>query len=145
MTEFENVLAQFSGRIAWNARIGVGTHVLVEFGQRVMDSEKVQGEYSLWITGAPWRLEQGNKIIAGSGQDDLHSETLECLNGDQIEKITAHRPYFDASIVWRSGKRLRVFCENTDFDTIVFFTPEKTYSFDSTGIVSVADRPSVHF
>lgn len=142
MKSFEEALSQFTGLKAWNARIGIGTHVLVDFGKPVCipDSADIQGEFFFWITGAPWRLEYDGEILAGSGQDELPTDTLECLNGDRISEIIAKDPYFDILIIWESGKLLRVFSENTDFDTIVFFLPGVTYGLDSTGEIDVEDR-----
>lgn len=111
---------------------------LIDFGKPVRRSvsKHIQGEFSFWIPGAPWRLECDGQIIAGSGQDELPPDTLECLIGDRVQEIIARPPHFDVSIIWYSGKTLRVFCENADFSVIDFFLPHIVYSLDSSGKIT---------
>jgi hypothetical protein len=138
MKPFDEVIKEICGKRAWRARKGVGTYVLIEFGEKQVRGTEESGEYSIWIRGAPWRLDEDGKILAGSGQEELSTASIDCLNGDFITSIRAEPPYFDIVLGWQSGRRLHVFCENEEpsWSTLIFFTPVGTYGFGSSGKIS---------
>jgi hypothetical protein len=138
MKQFFDELQKMYGLEAWGVRKGIGTHVTIEFGRRREGEPHPIGEYSLWISGAPWRLEKDGRMLSGSGQDTLSTYDLECLNGDRVLAVQTAPPYFDFVVVWESGRKLSVFCENPDpeVDTLVFIVVHGSYSLGSSGSIT---------
>jgi hypothetical protein len=138
MKNFTEDIQKLYGQEAWGARKGTGTHIQIEFGSQRQGEPYPFGEYSLWVSGAPWRLERNGRIASGSGQDDLSTNDLACLNSDRVLAVEAEAPYFDVIIFWASGYKLSIFCENkrSDLDTLVYYVPHGAYGLDSSGSVS---------
>jgi hypothetical protein len=135
MTDQESVLRTLIGLEAWGARIGDGGYLSIEFGP-VDTNERnrfPRGEFSIWIPGAPWRIEFDGSILVGSGQEGLETAKVLFINGDKITDIKIDRSSLIVDVEWRSGRTLRVFCENTDSSTIEFFLPHCVYSLEKDG------------
>ena len=142
MSDLRYKLSGLIGQDAWGVRIGIGTHLLLEFGAiREIEDGKI-GDFSVWVPGAPWRLDDASKIIAGSGQDDLSIDSVQVLNGDKITDIVIEETYFEVKILWESGLRLSVMSENSDEDTIVFFVCDEVFVVDGTGQLITEQRKS---
>ena len=135
MTDGKSVLRALIGLEAWGARIGDGGYLSIEFGpeNKIERSRFPRGEFSIWIPGAPWRIEFDGSILVGSGQEDLETTKVNFINGDRIEDIKIDELSLIVDIEWRSGRTLQVFCENIDSSTIEFFLPNCVYSLESDG------------
>ena len=62
--------SQVVGLRAWDASIGVGSFLTIEFGKpRVTSVGVTQGSFHLWVYGSPWIIRERGTTIATSGQD----------------------------------------------------------------------------
>ncbi|MGB8065288.1 MAG: hypothetical protein WCF26_25625 [Candidatus Sulfotelmatobacter sp.] len=67
-----DVFAPVAGQTARDCWLGYGNALFLEFGQPqpLLDREThPRGEWGLWSDNIEWRIEQGNRVIAGSEDD----------------------------------------------------------------------------
>jgi hypothetical protein len=146
MKQLYDALAEISEFDAWGARVGHGTHVLIDFGPStsVGPREQLRGEFGIWIPGSPWRLMKEGIILAGSGQDVFASDTLGQLNGDRIKTFRILPDSFDVVLEWASGSLLYVFNEYCSDDHLVVFYKQQCFSISSTGGIMIEFNEKKH-
>lgn len=78
------------GQRIWRSELGVGSFITLDIGGRRMNSVgNEQGEFHLWVYGAPWALLRSDNIERSS--DDLATQmriAISELTGNAIRKIS---------------------------------------------------------
>jgi hypothetical protein len=96
-TELDGLLTPLMGLTAWQCELGVGSMFTVEFGEPWTDVDgAVRGRWHLWVTMAAWRLETGDRVLAGC--EDHRSrlaEVLPALNGRRLAGISVDPVTFE--------------------------------------------------
>ncbi len=78
------------GNTPWGVRLGVGSFLTMEFGRPEANlvGRTAHGEFHLWLYMCSWRIEMGEKIIAGSEDERPAIEAaLKNLILGSVEKI----------------------------------------------------------
>lgn len=128
-SDLDSVVQRLSGVYgmpAWNARLGHGSFVTMEFGQP--RAESGHGAYHLWIYGAAWRWETSDRILAACEDDrEVLASTLEGLNTLAITEITIEQPSLSTRFDFDDGSRLLTFPVHSyleDYEHWMMFLPD---------------------
>lgn len=111
--EIRTILSPILGKKAWGAVLGVGSFLTIEFGnpiKREISSNRLQGEWNLWLYGCGWRLEQGETILVGSeGQREKIRSVVEIINGRRLLDIKITGPAFDTTFLFEDDVTIKTF------------------------------------
>ncbi len=92
--------------------------LLIHFGPpRVEGEDTVDARRTITLHGV-WRVEQGDNVIAGSGDIDQNAipETVRQLVGATLERVEVDHPGFDLALHFNGGLTIRCFpCDSTQF------------------------------
>jgi hypothetical protein len=102
-------LAGIVGLSPWDARLGHGSFVTVEFGREVALGPKwVRGEWHLWVYGAAWKLLAKDRVIADADgvREDL-AVAIPRINGRSVRQINVDDE-LTVSITFESSFRLTI-------------------------------------
>jgi hypothetical protein len=107
------------GQLANGCWLGVGSVLFFEFGAlRPAENAKhhPRGELALWTGSVSWRLEQGERVIAGSCDDKATMNlAIERVNGAVF--ISGELlPTGDSKLFFSGGLTLRTFVDTTEED-----------------------------
>ncbi len=138
ITEIQAKLQGLLGQKAWNVTRGQGSFVTMEFGQPVPPvkaNETTHGEWHLWLYGCAWRLEQGDRVVIASEDDQTNIETaIQLLEGHVLQKFELLTPALDAVLTFEDDIVLRLFSVNVEeMDSWMLFTPEKVITVGASG------------
>ena len=108
----EEIIKGLLGKKAWNARIGYGSFVTIEFGNPIVqeNDQSSHGEWHLWVYICSWRIEKDNHIIVGD-QDSKErmNETIKLIDGTTLESFEVLSTVLDAILRFSDGLTLRLF------------------------------------
>ena len=104
---------------AWSARLGQGSNLFVDLGERRQSSYKVAGEpeprireigsWSLWVQSAAWRIEDDARVIvACEDPRPTIAERVSALEGRRITAVRVIKPALETVFDF-DGVRLLVF------------------------------------
>ncbi len=129
--------AAVEGKAPWNVRLGHGTSVFFDFGDRErseVPGTPDRGSDQLWVYSSSWRLFGSPKGDAGSGDDESTMETAlrQCIGR------TVGRVRFDADLnltlhFERSKMTFRTLRQSTTEDAWTLFRGSSTYSLAGDG------------
>ena len=140
MDEVNSLLEQWIGQKAQNARIGVGTFLLIDFGQlttemlpptRLRPQEKIiqKGEWFLWIYQCMWRVIYKERIIVSSLAET--KEEMQCvvekINHSKLEAVEITQPFFDAKFTFSNGYIIETFSIEDNDDYWMLKVPDGSY------------------
>lgn len=131
-----------------------GTVVELGFGGRIPRSPSIpnpklpeeyrdfNAEFGLMIYCA-WRVESGDEILAGcyetteEGACDV--SPVESLIGRTVVHAKVSQPGFDLKIEFNDGRRIALFCDQTEEDeaNYSFFVDDLVYSVVGKGVIEV--------
>jgi hypothetical protein len=106
-----------AGPEAWSARLGYGSNLFVDLGERRQESYTVAGEprtreigsWSLWVSSAAWRIEDdAHVIVACEDPRPAIAERIPVLQGRRITAVSVTKPALQAVFDF-DGVRLLVF------------------------------------
>ncbi|MFC8723525.1 hypothetical protein [Kitasatospora sp. NPDC057198] len=102
-------IAPLLGLPAWRVEHGWGSFVDMEFGDPLPPDGrgKVYGRWHLWVMMAAWRLEDADRVLAGSEDHGLQ-ESLDYLEGRPLTEVLID-PGTLATVFDFDGLRLRTF------------------------------------
>jgi hypothetical protein len=106
------LVRNLKGHSPWGVRLGVGSFLTMEFGKPEANGSgsAVHGEWHLWFYMCSWRIENEDKVIAGSEDERSRIETvLENLALGSIEKIDLVRPSLDLAMQFSIGTKALTF------------------------------------
>ncbi len=108
------------GQTANGCWLGYGAVLFLEFGElRFVDDRRKHpsGEWSLWCDQILWRIEQGQRVLAGSEDD---AETMEAaiahLNGRTLMSTVVDEETGDSTFVFADELVLRTFVVTSEED-----------------------------
>jgi hypothetical protein len=112
--ELGGLVAPVLGLPAWQCELGVGSMFTVEFGEPRTDVDgAVYGRWHLWVTMTAWRLEAGDRVLAGCEDHRTRlAEVLPVLNGQRLVEIAVDPVTFE-SVFEFSTARLVTFPHRT--------------------------------
>ena len=136
--EIQAKLQGLLGQKAWGVARGQGSFVTMEFGQPVPPAkanETTHGEWHLWLYGCAWRLEQGDRVVIASEDEQMDIETaIQLLEGRVLQKFDLQTPALDAVLTFENDIVLRLFSVNAEeMDSWMLFTPEKVITVEARG------------
>ncbi len=120
------------GKKCWSciAGRGTGSMVLIKFGEKIprirpvnnpylsADDQQYEGEYSIRIEGAAWRLRSPNSIICGWRDSNSNGGPmvlgLKQLTGEIVTSANIEDGSFDINLTFSCGLRLQIFCDETN-------------------------------
>lgn len=116
-----DLIAPLLGLPAWQSELGVGSMFTVEFGEPWTDvNGATRGRWHLWVTMTAWRLEVGDRILAGCEDHRTRlAEVLPELDGRELIGLVVD-PVAYETIFEFSGARLVTFPHYT--------VPKETWS-----------------
>lgn len=128
ITGINAIIAPLLGRPAWDVRLGIGSFITVEFGERVTVSPRdSRGEWLLWITYAGWLLENSTGILVSSGDDrKLIRQEIVILEGRPLQVIRVSLNPPETRFVFDEGLALSTFPDGyvPDSELWNLFTPQ---------------------
>ncbi|KAM3100947.1 hypothetical protein ACKFKF_10775 [Phormidesmis sp. 146-12] len=100
------------GQKAWGVLLGHGSFITLEFGKSLVrpSEKKVHGEWHLWIYCCAWRLEKGDRVLAGS--EDPRSkleQAVQQLEGLVLNSVELLSPAWDTLFKFEDQVVLRLF------------------------------------
>ncbi|MGO9062922.1 MAG: hypothetical protein ACLQU2_37010 [Candidatus Binataceae bacterium] len=115
----QDAFAPLVGQMANGCWLGVGSVLFLEFGA-LQPAENAKhhprGELALWADSVSWRLEQGERVIAGSCDDRATMNlAIERING-AIFVSGELLPSGDSKLLFSGGLTLRTFVDATEED-----------------------------
>ena len=108
-TAIEQLRSAMEGQAPWSVRLGYGTSVFFDFGAR--QSSEVpgspdRGSDQLWIYSAAWRLYDGGRLEAGTGDDDTSiANAFRQLVGRMVKRVVLNE-HLCLAICFDHGKTL---------------------------------------
>lgn len=114
----KTMLRPLIGHEAWGASLGLGSFLLLEFGDTVtvpMETVEplIKGAWHLWLYSAAWRIEVAGVVQAASGDAPEHKEQLrhaiKILNGLRLEAVTISPAFGDTRFQFANATALRTF------------------------------------
>jgi hypothetical protein len=123
------------GSAAWNAGIGHGSFLTIEFGAaqeagRRRDGKAfVHGEWHLWVYLSAWRVETATAVLGASEDSrDRMMAAATALNGRPLVAVELSHPSLDTSFCFEGDHLLRVFPiytspDEADAEHWMLFTP----------------------
>jgi hypothetical protein len=114
--EIGEIVRPLLGSAGWNARIGHGSFLTIEFGAsrevgRGRDGKKLRGgEWHLWIYCSAWRVETPTAVL-GACEDprDRMTAAAAALNGRPLLAVELSDPSLETTFRFEGGHVLRVF------------------------------------
>lgn len=125
---------KIQGLKAYNVKLGHGSFLTIDFGDPMEINVKTKkgmekftrGEWHFWIYMCAWRIDKGNRALAGSNDSrDKIENVLKKIEGKKLVLFDLkHSP--DAVLVFDGKYELKVFNINTeDQDQWMIYTPDK--------------------
>jgi hypothetical protein len=114
--EIGEIVRPLLGSAGWNARIGHGSFLTIEFGesrlvgQRRDETPLTGGEWHLWIYCSAWRVETPTAVL-GACEDprDRMMNAAAALNGRLLLAVELRDPSLETTFRFEGGHALRVF------------------------------------
>lgn len=104
--------ASLVGETAWAARLGIGSFLTVEFGDRrpaSTPSGNPHGEFHLWAYCAAWRIDEGDAIVIASEDDrERITDAIRRLDGRVVEDVSVSDT-LELVVHFDEGVRLALF------------------------------------
>jgi hypothetical protein len=79
------------GLTAWGADVGHGSLLTFELGAKRTVGGRPHGDFHLWIYLAAWRIEQPDRVLVSSEDDELATR-VGILNGRTLQGIVFSKP-----------------------------------------------------
>jgi len=78
-------LKEMVGQYVWRSELGHGSFVTIDAGDRRINSAGVeQGEFSLWVYGAPWTVETAVRTVSS---EDLRADMAKAVVALQDKRV----------------------------------------------------------
>ena len=113
-----NVFAPIIGVSTTRAKLDDDNLLFIDWGRDRLEKVKreeglkleIFGEWRFLVGLSAWRLEQGDQLIVGAGdEEDFVRSRLKILENKKFEGITIANEAFDAELVFEDGFRLFLF------------------------------------
>lgn len=108
------------GQKAQGCRLGYGSVLFLEFGEpQPLDARQnhPSGEWSLWCDQILWRLEQRDRVLAGSEDNRyIMKRAVEEINGRILVSGEISKTTGDSLLVFSDDLVLRTFVNTTEAD-----------------------------
>ena len=140
---------------------GTGSMVSLDFGEKIKhripitnphiseEARKFKGEYSLFIEGCAWRIEDKEKVLGCSDSsnepDGAMIQSLSQLINKKVVSVSLKYPSFDFSFLFEQGVSLHSFCfSNTadELDNYTLFTRDLAWTVSDHGECTTESRGS---
>jgi hypothetical protein len=133
--EIHRIIAPWMGMASWNAWLGHGSFLVLDFGAKLENgtyrdgTPVIRGEWLLWIYCSAWRIETAAEVLGASeDQRDRMSEAVKALEGRAVEEVEIMTPSLETVFRFAGGYKLRSFpihsgADPEDFDHWMLFTP----------------------
>ena len=111
-------IAAIVGNKAWNAKIGHGSFITIEFGRPLVSRNcESHGEWNLWVYMCSWRIEKDGNFLAGSGDSEENmTEAVKQIDGCRLTSFSVSSPFLDSILSFEQGIVLRLFSVYSDHD-----------------------------
>lgn len=133
----EQLKSALEGNAPWEVRLGFGTSVFFDFGEREPAEDPTwpdRGADQLWIYSASWRLFDAPEGEAGSADDEsVMAEAVQHCIGRVVERIHFDEHLNLSLLFVKPGP---VFCtlrQSTSDDAWTLFRRRSSYSFAGDG------------
>lgn len=99
-------VAPLLGQRSWDARLGIGSFVTLEFGTpREPVGKRAHGEWHLWVYCCAWRMDEGDEVVAASEDArDMLEQAVTRLEGRVLERVEITGPALETT--WWFERRL---------------------------------------
>lgn len=116
LEEIRKIIRPLLGNPGWDAGIGYGSFLTIEFGaardigRRRDGTPLTGGEWHLWIYCSAWRVETPTAVL-GASEDprDRMSAAAASLNGRPLVAVELSLPSLETTFRFEGGHQLRVF------------------------------------
>jgi hypothetical protein len=107
----QEIIHPLVGHPAWNVKLGVGSFVTMEFGNRIsLPQQKQRGEWHLWIYCCGWFLIEGQAPLIGSEDSrELLQEKITVLNDRVLKDVTISSDTFETNFEFDGDLTLHTF------------------------------------
>lgn len=116
MQELEAIVRPLLGVPGWDAKIGYGSFLTIEFGDPVEigrgrdGAPLISGRWHLWIYGSAWRVETSEAVLGASEDSrDRMDAAATSLNGRSIVAVEVSPPSLETTFRFDGDHLLRVF------------------------------------
>lgn len=127
--------SQLVGKKARNVQLGYGSFITIDFGKDLLVEVKTKkgidtfnrGEWHLWVYMAAWRLDQGDRVLIGAGDDrEEIAKELTTLEGKQFVRAIILNTSFDTVLEFQDDVKLNLFSFKTkESDQWMLFMPDR--------------------
>jgi hypothetical protein len=112
--QLNGIISPLIGQSAWNVQLGWSSFITLEFGAPQTNRGNTRGAWHLWVYGAGWRLEEGDRMLAGSLDDDEHlTLAVKRMDGLKLLAVDIDLPMLDTVFTFEQDVVLRLFSEYT--------------------------------
>ena len=139
--EIETLFRPLIGQRAWGAKVGWGSFVTIEFGQKRLQDRHYHGDWHLWLYQCDWTLKSKSHEMANSeSKKGVMQTAIDNLNGLVLTEISFDQEKMATEFIFGDDLRLR--CQpypdaTQDEECWMLFTPDKQ-------VVSLASQGLTH-
>lgn len=115
LQSIHDVLAPVIGRETWGVQVGYAGRLTVNFGIARTETLRngrsfTRGDWQLWTTWSPWRVEtEAEALAASEDPDPVRHAAVERLNGRLLRAIDISPITADTTFLFDGGLMLRIF------------------------------------
>lgn len=146
--EMLSIIRPMYGYSAWDAKLGVGSFITMNFGSSIGligKSKRPRGEWYLWIYHCAWQfIEKGQAVVGSEDDQEALKSLIKKLEGKRIIDIEINRETFNTRFIFEDDICLSTFpltfLEN--FEHWMIYTPDSKvltagpglqWSYESSG------------
>lgn len=119
---FKRNLQKLVGKECWGIVDSAGSRISFDFGEKIRRKTaannvnlskdvRFDAEFSFLIF-CVWRIESSEEIICGAWSES--KDKANHILNQKVIKIAVEEPFFDLSLSFSNGLKLKVFCDSTN-------------------------------
>lgn len=121
----EKRLAPLCGQRPWKVELGHGSFVTLDFGEKRTRDGNTRGEWHFWVYCCAWRLDEGENVVAGSGDDRAAlAPKIAALTGRALQAIEVTAPAGQTVLRFEGDATLTLFPMATASEDYQVYFPD---------------------
>ncbi len=127
INEIKSKFSKLLGQKAWDAFLGVGSFLTLEFGKPLPEKHgTIYGEWHLWIYCCVWRLEEAGKVLVASEDERSKIQSaIVLLEGLALQSIEIQPTIWDTVFTFENEVTLKLFSiHSEEYEHWMLFVPD---------------------
>lgn len=118
-------LAPLCGLRPWKVELGHGSFVTLDFGEARTRDGSTRGAWHFWVYCCAWRLDDGDTVVAGSGDDRVGlAPKIAALTNRRLDKIDVAAPAGQTVLRFEGDTTLTLFPMATESEDYQVYMPD---------------------